>query len=220
MDTNPLPSQDDDISDNGIVNTYVIRITSHAKFTGEQLNEFLDKEFIFYQYVVGKETVPQEHYHIVVTVDTSITEQDVRDVIKAFIIPFWVLPTGKLPKGFGNKQYNCQESKDLNAAVSYAVKLGEFYFSGFTQEFIDERKAESFEKKKPSNFKSEYIALVDDFQKSQMDIREFMIGYINLKAKYGQQVVMTHVYGYALSNLCLRDPSFAGEVVNKYLDRI
>lgn len=223
MDTTPLPNQDSELSDDGIdaTDTYVVRLTSYGKFTSDQLKDFLIQEPLITRYVVGREIdTGNEHYHIVLETDVSVSEQDVRDIIKAFLVPLWQLETGKLPRGFGNKQYNLQLSIDRDKAISYAVKLAEYWVEGYDPEYIEQRRAESFLKKKPSNFKSEYILLCNDFQSSTMDIREFMLKFIQLKAKYGQQVVLHHVYGYALSNMCLRDPSYAEEVVENYLYKI
>lgn len=215
-DTTSLPSQDYDPSDSDL-HTYVVRITPHEKFTFQQVAEYIEAEPLFYSFVVSRETVPREHFHAVIQVDQTITIEDVRGAIRAFIIPFWSEQPGKLPRGFGNKQYNLQLSSDIDKAVSYAVKLGEYVYGGFTEEYITQRKAESFEKKKPSNFKAEYIELCQRFQDSEMDIREFMLEYVRLKAKYGQQVRMSDAYGYAVSNLIKRDPDTAVEFVENYL---
>lgn len=215
--TSPLPTEGDGESDSGILSHYVVRLTSHGKFIMDQLEAFLKEEAEITQYVIGRETVPQEHFHVVLTIDPSFNEQDVRDIIKAFLVPLWAKEDGKLPRGFGNKQYNLQISEDLDRAVSYAVKLGEYVYDGFTEEYIISRKAESFEKKKPSNFKSEYIDLCDLFYESRMDTREFMVAYISLKAKYGQSVRMSDAYGYALSNLFKREPESIEGFVEDFL---
>lgn len=219
MDTNPLPNQDSDYSDSDPdeLTNYVVRITSHGKFGTEQLLKFLQEESWFYRFVVGRETVPQEHFHIVLSVDQSKTEHDVRDLIKSFICPFWYSSEMKLPRGFGNKQYNLQISDDIDKAVSYAVKQSEYWSEGFEEQYLETRRAESFEKKKPSNFRSEYIELSTEFQSSDMDIRQFMVRFVKLKAKYGQQVVISQAYSYALSNLIVREPSMADEYVENYL---
>lgn len=224
MDTTPLPTQDSDISDSGsvathdsaLLSTYVVRITPCDKFTFQQVVDFLKGNESFYSYVVSRETVPREHFHIVIQTDISVDIEDVRGDIRFFILPFWTDSSGRAPKGFGNKQYNLQISNDLNAAVSYCVKLGEYEYEGFEEDYILERKAASFDKKKPCNFKSEYRDLSNKFQESDMDIREFMIEFCNLKAKYDQQINMAHVYGYALSNLFKRDKN-SEEFVENYL---
>lgn len=214
-ETSSLPTQDYDDSDSDL-SSYVIRITPCDKFTFQQAVEYIKQEPYFLKYVISRETVPREHFHIVVQTDVSFTIDDVRGSIRAFIIPFWQSEDFKLPRGFGNKQYNLQISEDIDKAVSYAVKLGEYVFEGFTDEYITERRTESFDKKKPSNFKAEYMDLSNKFQESSMDLREFMIEFCNLKAKYDQQVNLSHAYGYALSNSIKRDKN-ANDFVENYL---
>lgn len=216
MDSTPLPNQDDGNSDSGLTSTYVIRITPYEKFSFQELHDFIRDEVEICKYVIGRELVPQEHFHLVLVTDISVELQHIKDIIRAFIVPFWSVE-GKCPKGFGNKQYNAQVSEDCDKAVSYAVKLGEYVFEGFEDDYIQQQKAESFEKKKPSNFKVEYRNLCDKFQGSDMDIREFMTEFSLLKARYGQQVRMTDAYSYALSNLFLRDPSQVDHFVDNYL---
>lgn len=219
MDFNPLPTQDDEMSDNGdVVVSYVVRITSYGKFSYEELQKYIQDEFQITKYVIGRETVPQEHFHLVLTVDMSITLQDIKDIVRAFIVPLWQ-ENGKLPKGFGNKQYNAQLADDLDKSVSYAVKLADYCYDGWSDDYIEARKKASFEKKKPSNFKAEYVSLCQEFQDTNMSIKEFMTHFITLKARYGQQVNMTHAYQYALSNLFLREPNQVSEYVDNFLDR-
>jgi len=226
--TTPSPNNDYENSDNGsehssdMLDYYCIRITSHGKFTIEELLEWIKDESTFYEYVVGRENdTNNEHYHIVVSIDPSNgDEADVRGIIRWFLQQYWTLPNGKLPKGFGNKQYNCQQSHDKDRAISYAVKLGEFWYEGFSEEYINQRKAESFEKKKPSTFKLEYMTLCQQFQESDMDLREFMIKFCLLKSKYAQQVRMHDAYNFAISNLFLRDPGTATDYVENFLYKV
>jgi len=226
MNTTSLPTQDyeqneydvlDALSEDELSN-YVVRITSYDKFTFDELTEFIHDEPQICRYVIGKEVdTGNEHYHLVLSADNSVHLQEIKDIIRAFIVPFWVTPTGKCPKGFGNKQYNIQISHDISKAVSYAVKLADFKFDGFDQDFIDKCKADSFLKKKPNTFKVEYLELCEKFKTSDMDILEFMTLFIQLKAKFGQQINMAHAYGYALSNIIARDPSQAVTFVENYI---
>lgn len=229
MDTSPLPTEECDSSDIGDLSTideltlnyYVVRITSYDKFSYEDIKEFLVAESSICQFVVGRETVPQEHFHCVLGVDIEMDIQEVKDLIRAFIVPLWQTDEGKLPKGFGNKQYNCQLAKLKDEAVSYAVKCKEFYFEGFEEDYIKERLELSFEKKKTCNFKTDYIELCKKFQETNdMDIRDFMIEYVQLKAKYGQSVRIHDAYGYAISNVVKRDPSEAENIVENYLYKV
>lgn len=218
-DTHSLPSQDEDLSDNGLTTDYMVRITSYGKFTYEQLQSFIKDEYVICRYVIGREVdTGNEHFHMVLTTDITISLDDVKDIIRAFIVPLWADPiTAKCPRGFGNKQYNCQVVKDKDLAVSYTVKLAEFCYEGYSEEYISHRVADSFLKKKPNNFKKEYLDLCTRFKDSNMDIREFMIEYVRLKAQYGQQVRMNDAYAYGLSNMIARDPSQAEEEVESYL---
>jgi len=157
-DTTPLPNQESDFSDSGtdygLTTTYVIRMTPHDKFTMDQLKEYIHKEPSFCKYVLAQETVPRPHYHLVVTTDVSFEIEDVRGTIKAFLIPFWVKDDLKLPRGFGNKQYNLQVAEDVDLAISYALKESNLYvYEGYSADYIQQRKEASFQKKSPSSLR-------------------------------------------------------------------
>jgi len=222
MDSTPLPTQDFDFSDsdqesNPEFNYWVIRITSHEKFNMQELYDYMEAEPQVTKFVIGREVIPQEHFHVVMVTDSSLQLVNVKDIVRAFIVPLWQLPTAKLPKGFGNKQYNAQQSFELDKAVSYAIKLKDFRQIGFEEEYIEACLKNSFEKKKTSNFKQEYLTLVQQYQADGgLEIREFMIAFCDLKAKYGQMVNMSHAYSTAVSNTILRDKN-AEEFVEKYL---
>lgn len=221
MDINPLPNQESDTDGDGMTVDYFIRLTSHAKFTSEQLIKFLEEECQIVRYVVGRELIPQEHYHISITTDISLEMQDIKDIIRAFIVPLWENPeTRKLPLGFGNKQYNCQVTEDADKQLSYILKDKDWdniWFTGYERDYLELKKAESFPKKKPSDFKAEYQQLCENFKDSEMDVSEFMSKFITLKAKYGQTVSLPIAHSYALSNLIQREPEQAEILVNNYL---
>lgn len=230
MDTNPLPNLESDRSDNGqnsddglddsmLVN-YVLRVTPHGKFTFDEFVEYVQNTPEICRYIIGIENdTANEHYHVVCSCDISIPIEDLRGLIRFFIAPFWVDKEGKCPRGFGNKQYNLQICKDLNAAVSYAVKLKNYKYECFDDDYVSVRASESYTKKRPDTFKIEYQKLCKDFQESAMTLHEFMVKFVNLKAQYGQQVVMSHAYAYALSNQVRRDGN-ADYLVKKYLSNI
>lgn len=223
MDTTPLPNQDSDTDGDGMTTEYFIRLTSYDKFTSEQLINFLQEECQITRYVVGRETTPQEHYHISITTDISLELQDAKDIIRAFIVPLWEnTETRKLPLGFGNKQYNCQVTQEPEKQLSYILKDKDWdniWFEGYEREYLELRKAESFPKNKPSDFKSDYQELCNAFKSSEMNVRQFMTMFITLKAKYGQTVSLSIAHSYALSNLIQREPEQAETLVNNYLDK-
>lgn len=220
MDTTPLPNQDDDISDSGIIVDYILRLTPCGAYTIQDTLDFFEQETQICRYVVGRETVPQEHFHYVISTDESLEEEEVRDIIKAFLIRYFEGKNGKFIQGFGNKYYNLALCKDLNASVSYAIKMKEKWYVGFDDDYIAERQAASFEKKKPSDFKSELMALRTEFHESEMDILEFETRFVLLKAKYDQQVMHHVAHSYALSALYKREPEQASLGVENYLYKL
>jgi len=221
-------SEDDSLSTIGEVDessliSYVVRITPCGKFTKEQLYEFIKYEDKICNFVIAHELEPREHYHLVIQVDNQVPDQAVRDIIRAFIVPFWYesakdsqgVEQLKLPRGFGNKQYNLQISEDLDLAVSYAVKDKiDIYFEGFSKEYINERIEASFKKKSKNTFKIELLELR---KTPGLDIREFMIAFAQLKAKYDQGVRLTDAHSQALSYMIKQDPSSAESFVEDYL---
>lgn len=226
--TTSLPTGDGDSSDSGSgsgsgsdggkLNHYLIRVTPCEKFSFEDFHTYIKEESDIFQYVLSKERTPNEHFHL--TCSTELNLDDTKGLIRWFLTPYWAGPDGKIRRGFGNKQYNCQVARDLDKAVNYTVKDKELIvYEGFSDEYIEVRKAESFKKNKPSNFKVEYRQLCDDFQNSDDDVRTFMIKYINLKSKYDQQVSLSNAYGYAVSNIVKRDNN-AEEFVDNYLNRL
>jgi len=225
MDTTPLPTQDHDLSDYGSVfeselNHYVVRITPYGKFTYDELVTRIHSEPQITRYVIAKETVPQDHYHLVLSTDDTLEVQDVKDIISAFIRPFWEVD-GKLPRGYGNKQYNLQVAEDIDKSISYAIKDTITYtFEGYTPEYIAQRKEESFKKKSTTNFKVEFQLLKEEFHNSQMDTRSFMTKFCLLKSKYDQLVNLSHAYQYSLSVLFRRDPNEAERFVENYLYKL
>lgn len=196
----------------------VVRLTPDGAYTAEDLKKFLEEQIHPYdQWVVGVETVPKLHYHLVI--NTIEPYEEVKELIKSQINLWYPPPRAR---GFGNKQWNCQKGKKgLETAISYALKDKEDkFFFGFSEEYINECIEASFPKSSPSNFRVEYLELCEQFQTTQMDIRTFMIKYSILKSKYNQQVRMHDAYGYALSNLIRRDNSEAESYVENYLYKL
>jgi len=208
------------------VDTFVIRLTPQGKYTLEELKGFFDSAFENDSWLIASETQPQLHFHIVL--ETELGLDDLKNNIRSFLHIYW--PDGQRPRGWGNAQYNCERSRELTPeeleiystrsrkAAAYALKDREEYiFNVYTQEWIDSAVALSFPKKSTKTFKSEYQSLCDEFYKTNMDIRQFMIDFAKLKSKYGQIVNLQHAYGYALSNLIKRDPDSAEEFVENFL---
>lgn len=226
MDDHPLPNLDSDNSDSDIEDEgglrdlvhWALRITPHDKFTYEEFKAYLHDYSQVARYVLSRELVPREHFHAVLSIDKSVPEIEARDIPKHFLNKYWAV-LGKLPRGFGNKQYNLQQVKDLDKAISYVLKQHDYVYEIWDPDYIKEREAESFEKKAPCDFKNEYRSLCETWQSGTSSVADFMIDFCLLKAKYDQQVNMSHAYGYALSNLFKREPEEARRYVSNYLNK-
>ena len=104
--------------------------------------------------MISREEKPQEHFHCVVAVDETVSEEHVRDIIKWFLYKFWTNPeTGKFVKGFGNKQYNLQKVDDLDQSLRYILKCHDYRFENWDVDRLRMLEAESFEKRSPLIFK-------------------------------------------------------------------
>ena len=193
---------------------YVIRITSYDKFTFEDVRQWLSDQSEFTKFVVARETQPREHFHIVLSTELELS--DVKDSVRWYVSPFWADKEGKLPRGFGNKQYNSAVAKDLDGAISYALKdKKEYAYEGYRDEYIRDRISASFQKKKPVNFKAEYIQLESLFMESDMSVTDFIKRYGYLKAKYGQQLSYNNAKAVADSIATRRDPSHWDAIVDE-----
>lgn len=214
-----LPNSDSDQDDGdqsvstSELNTYVyvIRLTPMEKYSIDDLKQFLsgmDNK----AWLLAVESSPKLHYHCVIENDRDIDE--IKKLLRNFLFTYWPVR----PRGWGNAQYNCQVCEDKDRGISYALKdREEYYYDGYEQEYLDRCLSESFPKNSPSTFKVEYRELCDKFQGSDMEIDEFMVHFITLKAKYGQQVRVHDAYAYALSNSISRDGSVADTVVKDFL---
>lgn len=190
---------------------FILRLTPMEKYSMEDVKDWLDENFDFY--VIAQESKPKLHYHVVV--ETEL--EDMRPLVQKFLYKYWP----ERPRGWGNAQYNLQWSTQPLRAISYVFKDKEiFFYKGYEEEFIDELRAKSFPKKSPNTFKLEYQELCNDYQVSDYDERWFMIKFIQLKAKYGQQVRLIDARAYALSNTIQRDPTTAEGIVEDYLYKI
>lgn len=181
---------------------YVVRLTPFDRYSFEEAQEILENELIE-KWVISKEILPHIHFHIVVKAVPRTHQKLVKQIFKDFVYSFW--PERK--RGFGNAQYNFQVCEDEAKAISYALKeKKESNFSGYTEEYIQQRTDESFLKQ--DSYKVEYTALCKEYL-VKMDDVTFKQRMILLRAKYGLKVSMNDINGYLLSNKVLKDPDYA-----------
>lgn len=214
--TSSLPTQDNDQSDHdqdSVIfeddgrTAFVIRLTPDEKYTEDDVLTWLKDKFDFW--VIGTETKPQLHFHIVV----STFLDDIKPLVRDFLYKYWPVRE----RGWGNKQFNCTFSENEDQGVSYAIKEGKYQFFGYEEDYIKERYEASFKKNSTVSFTTEFALLKKEFGDTDMDTRTFMTKFCLLKAKYNQMVNISHAYQYSLSVLFNRDPSQAESFVENYL---
>lgn len=207
MDTNPLPYNVEVETSSGHY-TYVVRFTPLGQYCVESIGEYLEQ---FEKWVYGREFTEDgvEHYHLVIYTELEINKM--RQTIKNFIYPFF--PDRK--RGFGNKQYNLQYAENPRKAISYCLKdLGDFNFSGFTDECIECLRNESFPR---TTFEDDVLQLNKDYQNNLLTDQDYLVGYYKIYAKYGRSLNVNTINGYLLSARVLRDPDYAIVLANNNL---
>lgn len=210
-----LPTQDEDQDDqsSAFSNTsgipYVLRLTPQGKYTLTDVVDFLEENWDYYIIGTEKKGTMEEHFHIVI--DAIV---DPRKTVQQFLYHYWP----SRPRGWGNAQYNLAESTNEEKAISYASKMKDYQFAGYTEEYIAECAKKSFVINKVANFSTEFQKLNKDFQEDlSMDLSSYMTSFQLLKAKYGQPINMSQAYNYGLSALVKRDPSEADNNTSSYL---
>lgn len=175
------------------------------------LDEFLTGTFDIYVLAVESSKKDKLHFHIYLESPDAldVVKQKVRD----FIYPYY--PVRK--RGFGTREYNCQEAEFPLKAIMYALKQrGEYHYLGFSQEFIDSCIKSSFDIE-PSDFEKEIAELSQEFLDSSMDPYKYAEGLCILYSKYDKRVHFKDIQGIVNSKIIKRDPSQASYLVSKYL---
>lgn len=218
METSPLPNEDSGQSDSGssvydeddFTNVYVVRMTPYDKYTLDELKAYLS-EMDCSSWVLGVESKPQIHYHLVIEHDDDLNDLKLR--IRSFLDKYW--PPGQRARGFGNKQYNCQICDDKQKAISYAIKERTYEYYGYDPDYIESLLEKSFTKNAPGSFNVELKLLNERFT----DIRQYMIDFMILKAKYGQQVNPQTAWAFANSIAIKHDPDYSRVITDDFLSR-
>jgi len=218
-DSLPLPNNGNEKEESGP--TFILRITppednDYFSFIIEKFKHYDGFDYLITE-EISKEGVL--HYHIVCKCSDPF--ETFQNWARKEIV--YILYPAPRPKGFGIKQWHCTVSDNPHNAVVYALKevkiTRRFYYSGYTEEYIEECMNDSFTKSNRSAFTNDFTELKKKFQESSMTIEEFMDQFIILKGKHDQMVNLSHAYQYALSALVKRDPSAATKLVRSFLNK-
>lgn len=156
----------------------VIRINKPEgvkKFSEKITLWLLEKEIP--QWVVGKETVPHEHYHIVIGSTTDwygsqnkILKKEVKEYFKVD----------------GSSFSTSSVRNTVRKTILYSIKDLEYNYNGFDDKYIkklEKQTTTKFEKKK---FGKEIQENEDRFYDETISEDQFMRNYLDIKDKYGQ----------------------------------
>lgn len=191
---------------------YVLRFTPFAQddeqclvpiyYMENIVNEFLNHNDIEL-YIITQETTPKIHYHIYL--ESKLKHDELKKLTQTFLYSYYPVRT----RGFGTKQYSCLISENPLNAIIYALKQrGKYVSSGFTEEFIDECRKQSFEKPS-SDFEAELRELSDKFLNSTQDPYLYGAAIATVYSNYDKRVHWRDIQGYVNSKIIKRDPSQA-----------
>lgn len=195
---------------------YCLRLTPCDEYCINSIMEdFINKnEDVLDKWAYGHEMGNDEveHYHFVIY--TKIEINKLKDLVRNFIYPFF--PDRR--RGFGNKQYNLQYSKDPRNALSYCFKEKlDYDFSGFTEECIKYLIDQSFTK--PS-FDKDVIELNNKYMDTKMSDEDYLVGYYKIYATYNRSINVATITGYLLSIKVRKNPEYAIILAKKNLMNI
>jgi len=194
---------------------YVIRLTP-ADDEGNILYHIQDvvKEYLeenFFIYIITEELKPHQHYHIYV--ESDLKHDEVKQLQRNFIYSYYPVR----PRGFGTKQHSCLISENPLNAIIYTLKQrGQIFYSGFTEEFIDACRKQSFEKKE-NDFEAELRVMTEEFLKNKnIEPMGFTADIAILYSRYDKNVCWKNINNYVNSKMIKRDPSMALSMALKH----
>lgn len=184
---------------------YMLRLTPFEEYQDgdvkELLNMFSAKIWIYSKEVSKGDKI---HYHTLFQ-----CYKDPREDIKEWLQTFF---TDKWKKEDGNKRYNLTEVDDINKAVTYVVKDGDYFIGDhINTSYVENCKKKSFKKYSKEAFASAFEELKTEFREDKIDHLELRTKFIRLKATYGQPVDSNRITGIINSLRVQKDPSLATE---------
>lgn len=125
------------------------------------------------------------HYHIVYL---SLLKDTLVDYIKQLY-----------PQFKGNKYFSQTPAKDIDLAIRYTLKDGEFEFEGFAENYIQEQLKLSYKKSGDGNLSKEIDNIRQMFLTDKIDIFKAVDMYVALLCKYNKTINRNHMKSLILS---------------------
>lgn len=159
-----------------------------------------------YKYVVVSLEGEQktEHIHGVIA-NPSITTDEVRDYIRELY-----------PDAKGNKCLYTKESMDKKQLLKYTLKEGQFLFSGFRKEFIENMVILSSVKE---NLNKKIQTNEEELLLGHITYKKFVTNHLEIIVQHNQNLYINHLKAYFFKmRLKSGDVSFVHFAENYFLD--
>lgn len=141
------------------------------------------------------------HYHLLV----SVPKESVQDSIK--YLKAYRLYLNSLGL-MGNQDFSLKWVLTLNQAIKYTIKEGCYVQKGFHEPTLKELAKSSYSKFDRKKFGGELTRLEHRVIIGEIEGREFLDQYVNLRLKYGQSYPSNHQLSYIRSILCRSSTAF------------
>lgn len=167
--------------------TLRIKVQPDIPCTTDILKRWL-KEYGAYYWVYAFENNTNKsnaHYHIVYL---TTQENTLVDFIK-----------GLYPQFKGNKYFSHTPAKDIDLAIRYTLKDGEFEFEGFAETYIQEQLKLSYKKTGDGKLSQEIDKIREKYLTTKMSIKQGVAMYVDLLIKYNKTINRNHMKSLILS---------------------
>lgn len=186
---------------------YALRLTPYPQtqvkddFVRERIPEFIEM-IGGTNYLLGRETAINIHYHIVFESPIELTSRLIKD--RLYLI--FDVPDDKR----GNPTFSMEEVRDFARACQYATKDGDIECTEDWKDIMEDAFAKS--KKKPQSYKSALEELFLLFNDGQVNERTLWINMVKLRAEWKLPINLRQIDELVLSAKIRKNPQLATEI--------
>lgn len=193
---------------------YELRLTpypntkQHTLTTRSRIAPFIESQG-GHSWLFGQEFEENYHFHIVFASDDRTLGLKKSANKKRFIeqlYSFFEVPQDKK----GNPTFKLDNIRDLDKAMAYAVKDGDYSSSMDWETDAEEAYSRSFEKH--HSLKRSINTLTEDFIDNKINEKGLFVGLCNMRAELRLGVRINQIDEQVLSIKMLKDPELAGRI--------